>query len=219
MTTDPMVGEPATGEPPGPEATVHIIDDDAAFRASTVFLLDSVGFQSRVYSDGQSFLQALPGGHGCILLDVAMPELSGPDLQAALSDRGFAMPIVFLTGHGDLRSGVRAIRQGAEDFLTKPVAAEELLEAVRRALVRDLVEGRTRDDLATLRQRVARLSEREHEILRHVASGRLNKQIAADLGIALQTVKFHRGNVMTKLDARSLSELVRIAERLGLITP
>lgn len=199
------------------EPVIHIIDDDAAFRASTVFLLDSVGLRSQVYVDGQAFLQSPPEGHGCIILDLAMPGLSGLELQSVLAERGLAMPIVFLTGHGDLRSGVRAIRAGAEDFLTKPVEAEELLEAVRRALARDLVERRAREDLAALRQRVARLTDRETEILRHVAHGPLNKQIAGDLGIALQTVKFHRGNIMTKLDARSLSDLVRMAQRTGII--
>lgn len=203
---------------PAPKVPViHLVDDDAAFRDSTAFLLDSIGLQARVYVDAQSFLQSTPSGHGCIILDLAMPGLSGLDLQGVLAERGFQMPIVFLTGHGDLRSGVRAMRAGAEDFLTKPVEAEELLEAVRRALARDLVESRAREDLADLRQRVARLSDRETEILQHVARGQLNKQIAGDLGIALQTVKFHRGNVMTKLDARSLSELIRIAQRTGII--
>ena len=196
---------------------VHIVDDDAAFRASTAFLLDSVGLAAQVYPDADSFLADPPTGHGCVILDLAMPGRSGLDLQAVLTDRQFRLPIVFLTGHGDLRSGVRAMRGGAEDFLTKPVEADELLDAVRRALARDLAEIRARTDLGDLRQRLAKLSDREVEILRHVAVGRLNKQIAGDLGIALQTVKFHRANIMSKLEAKSLSELVRIAEKVGII--
>ncbi|MGL6211735.1 MAG: response regulator transcription factor [Paracoccaceae bacterium] len=193
------------------------MDDDAAFGSSTAFLLDSVGYKSRLYLSAADFLAAFPTGHGCIILDVAMPGLSGLDLQAVLVERQLQMPIVFLTGHGDLRSGVRAMRGGAEDFLTKPVDADELLDAVRRALDRDEVQTKARNDLSELRQRLARLSEREAEILRHIANGRLNKQVAADLGLALQTVKFHRGNIMSKLEARSLLDLVRIAERTGLI--
>ncbi len=146
-----------------------------------------------------------------------MPGLSGTDLQPILTERSFDMPIIFLTGHGDLRSGVRAIRAGAEDSLTKPVLAQELLDAVQRGLARDLMQAIARHDLAALQQRAARLSDREIEILRHVALGRLNKQVAGDLGIALQTVKFHGANIMAKLEVRSLSDLVRLAQRLGRI--
>jgi FixJ family two-component response regulator len=145
-----------------------------------------------------------------------MPGLSGLDLQEQLQTRGFAMPIVFLTAHGDVRSGVKAVRRGAEDFLTKPVAADELLDAVGRALARDRLHHEARQLDANLRARAARLTVREHEVLRHIIAGRLNKQIAADLDLALQTVKFHRGNIMAKLEARSIADLALMARALDI---
>jgi FixJ family two-component response regulator len=198
------------------EACVHIVDDDASFRASIVFLLESAGLATRTYDSAEAFLQEVPQGPGCILMDLTMPGLSGLELQRELAHRVDVPPIVFLTAFGDVRAGVSAMRAGAEDFLTKPVDAKELLDALSRALSRD---EQQRDALAragSLQQRGERLSAREREVLMHVAAGRLNKQIAFDLNLALQTVKFHRGNVMTKLDASSTAELVLMAAQLGL---
>jgi FixJ family two-component response regulator len=197
--------------------TVHIVDDDDAFRASIAFLLDTAGLASRQYPDAIAFLQALPQGHGCVILDLAMPGLSGLDLQEQLQARSFSMPIVFLTAHGDVRSGVKAVRRGAEDFLTKPVAGSELFDAVQRALARDRSQREAHGEHEDLRARAARLTPREHEVLRHVVGGRLNKQIAADLGLALQTVKFHRANIMTKLDASSVADLALMARALDVV--
>ena len=202
-------------QPAGTEVCIHIVDDDASFRASLVFLLDAVGFTAREYGDAVAFLDNPREGPGCVILDLAMPGLTGLDLQRVLRDQGFDMPIVFLSAHGDLRSGVRAMRAGAEDFLSKPADADELLAAVHRALVRDSEQRTTRALHDALRARVARLSARELEVLRHVISGRLNKQIAFDLGLALQTVKFHRARVMAKLEAASVGDLSHIARVAG----
>lgn len=199
-----------------PVPLVHIVDDDDAFRASIAFLLDTAAMASREYPDASAFLQSLPQGHGCVILDLAMPGLSGLDLQEQLQLQGFTMPIVFLTAHGDVRSGVKAVRRGAEDFLTKPVAAAELLDAVGRALARDLARQQARSVSANLDARARRLTPREYEVLRHVIGGRLNKQIASDLGLALQTIKFHRGNIMTKLEANSVADLALIARALDI---
>jgi FixJ family two-component response regulator len=208
-------GAPDSPERAGADVCIHIVDDDASFRGSLVFLLDAVGLSAREYGDAASFLGNLPDGPGCVILDLAMPGLTGLDLQRVLTGQGFDMPIVFLSAHGDLRSGVRAMRAGAEDFLSKPVDADELLDAVRRALVRDSQQRQTRALHDTLCARVARLSARELEVLRHVISGRLNKQIASDLGLALQTVKFHRAHVMAKLQAASVGDLSHIARVAG----
>jgi FixJ family two-component response regulator len=199
-----------------PVPLVHIVDDDEAFRASIAFLLETAAMASRQYRDGAAFLKALPQGHGCLILDLAMPDLSGLDLQEQLQMRGYTMPIVFLTAYGDVRSGVKAMRRGAEDFLTKPVAADELLDAVGRALARDLAHHQAHTVNAALDARASRLTPREYEVLRHVIAGRLNKQIASDLGLALQTIKFHRGNIMAKLEANSVADLALIARALDI---
>lgn len=214
-------GHDAAGSPgasPCSDACIHIIDDDLSFRASLAFLLDAVGLKTCEYPDAASFLRAMPDGPGCVLLDLAMPEATGLELQRTLAALEFRMPIVFISAHGDLRSGVRAMRAGAEDFLTKPVDCEELLDAVRRALSCDADRRAAILERDELRSRAARLSARETEVLRHVLRGRLNKQIAADLGLALQTVKFHRAHVMSKLEATSVVDLSRIA-RLVDISP
>jgi FixJ family two-component response regulator len=196
--------------------TIHVVDDDAEFRASLAFLLDVVGYRTHGYADAAAFLAASPGGPGCVIVDLAMPGLTGLELQQQMHARGIELPLVFLSAHGDVRSGVQAMRAGAEDFLTKPVDGDELLDAVGRALARDGAQRERRAADDELRARALRLSARETEVLRHVIGGRMNKQIAADLGLALQTVKFHRGRVMTKLDARSVADLALVARAAGL---
>jgi FixJ family two-component response regulator len=203
-----------TSAPP----TVHIVDDDAPFRTAVRRVLDASGYRVALYDSAEQLLANLPAGEaGCILLDVRMPGLSGPQLQERLAELGNRVPIVFLTGHGDIPMSVQAIKAGAEDFLTKPVAREKLVAAVERALARD-VQQRARDgELEALRTRVSRLTPRENEVFTLVVRGKLNKQIAGELGTAERTVKAHRQKVMEKCEAQSLAELVRMAERLGMV--
>jgi len=200
-----------------PTPIVHLVDDEAATRTATARLLSASGFEVRTYANASEFLDGFDGAQpGCLLLDVWMPGLSGLDLQAVLADRDIALPIVFLSGHSEIPDSVRAIQRGALDFLTKPVDPAVLIEAVRRALAQD---GRERADRARrddLRARYERLTPREREVLRHLISGQLNKQAAADLGIAERTIKIHRARVFRKLQSDSMAELVRLAMELGI---
>ncbi|MCZ7563825.1 MAG: response regulator transcription factor [Burkholderiales bacterium] len=199
---------------------VHVVDDDESFRTALMRLLQAAGFEVRGYASAGDFLIAWPGdAAGCVLLDVNMPGPSGLDLQAAFASHGIDLPIVFLTGHGDVPMSVRAMKAGAVDFLTKPVEREPLFKAVREALARD---ARVRDAGGRLRELRAlydRLTPREREVLAGVIAGKLNKQIAADIGAAERTVKAHRAQVLEKLRAGSVAELVRIATELGLVLP
>jgi FixJ family two-component response regulator len=197
--------------------TIHIVDDDDSTRRSLGRLLGGAGYGIALYATAEEFL-AVAGPHlsGCLLLDLRLPGASGLELQDRLAERGCTLPIVFLTGHGDVAASVRALKHGAEDFLQKPVAADDLLAAVSAALARDLVRRRARDDVAELRARAATLTERQRDVWLRVVRGELNKQIAAELGIVERTVKIHRAKAMEKLGAGSSAELARIAERLGL---
>src|ERR1700761_3299489 len=198
--------------------TVHIVDDDAPFRTAVRRVLDASGYRVALYDSAEQLLAKLPAGEpGCILLDVRMPGLSGPQLQERLAELGNRVPIVFLTGHGDIPMSVQAIKAGAEDFLTKPVAREKLVVAVERALTRDAQQRAHDSELDGLRARVSRLTPRESEVFALVVRGKLNKQIAGELGTAERTVKAHRQKVMEKCEAQSLAELVRMAERLGMV--
>ncbi|MBV8510841.1 MAG: response regulator transcription factor [Xanthobacteraceae bacterium] len=198
--------------------TVHIVDDDAPFRTAVRRVLDASGYRVALYDSAEQLLAKLPAGEpGCILLDVRMPGLSGPQLQERLAELGNRVPIVFLTGHGDIPMSVQAIKAGAEDFLTKPVAREKLVAAVERALTRDAQQRAHDSELDGLRARVSRLTPRESEVFALVVRGKLNKQIAGELGTAERTVKAHRQKVMEKCEAQSLAELVRMAERLGMV--
>jgi FixJ family two-component response regulator len=198
--------------------TVHIVDDDAPFRTAVRRVLDASGYRVALYDSAEQLLANLPTGEpGCILLDVRMPGLSGPQLQERLAELGNRVPIVFLTGHGDIPMSVQAIKAGAEDFLTKPVAREKLVAAVERALARDVQQRAHDGELEALRTRVSRLTPRENEVFTLVVRGKLNKQIAGELGTAERTVKAHRQKVMEKCEAQSLAELVRMAERLGMV--
>jgi FixJ family two-component response regulator len=200
-------------------ATVHIVDDDPSFRASTGRLLQACGYAVALHESGEALLAQLPkdAGSSCILLDVRIPELSGPELQARLNDLGSHLPIVFLTGHGDISTAVQVIKAGAEDLLTKPVAKDTLLDAIERAIARGRVRQEADDKLEGLRRLVSGLTPRERQVFERVARGGLNKQIAYELGTTERTIKAHRHNLMEKLGVGSLGELVLIAERLGML--
>ena len=202
-----------------PPPIVHVVDDDAAFRAAIARLLGASGYQVVLYGSASELLEKLPGGEaGCILLDVKMSGLNGPQLQERLGELGHRLPIVFLTGYGDVPTSVRAIKAGAEDFLTKPVLKKELLAAIERALnhCREMRDHDSR--IAALRSLVARLTPRESEVFALVVRGMLNKQIAHKLGAAERTIKAHRQQVMEKCEVQTLAELVLIAERLGILS-
>jgi len=198
-------------------SVVHVVDDDASMRRSLARLLTGAGFQVALHATAEELLAvAGPKLTGCLLLDLRLPGASGLELQERLAERGCVAPIVFLTGHGDVAAGVRAMKNGAVDFLQKPVAADELFAAVRAALEREAAARAGGEELAELRALAATLSERQRDVWRRVAAGQLNKQIAYDLGLVERTVKLHRAKAMEKLRARSTADLVRIAERLGL---
>ncbi len=199
-------------------AVIHVVDDDASFRNAVGRMLRASGYQVALYQSADQLLQTLPTpARGCILLDVRMPGVSGPQLQETLAGMGYAMPIVFMTGHGDLPTSVRAIKAGAEDFLAKPVPKETLLEAIERALKRYDENHERSIRLQVLRDLVATLTPREKEVFGLVVRGKLNKQIAHELGTSERTIKAHRHSIMEKLKVRSLAELVSMAERLGML--
>jgi FixJ family two-component response regulator len=199
-----------------PSARVFLVDDEPGMLKSLTRLLRAEGFTVVAFPTAEAFLGAYqPSEVGCLVLDVAMPGIDGLELQRQLSREGIMLPIVFLTGHGDIPMSVRAIKAGAIDFLTKPVNDTELLRAVRAALQRAEEQRVFVTETAALRERLARLTPREQEVLEHVISGKLNKQIAADLGTGEQNIKIHRGRMMEKMGVQSVAELVRLAERLG----
>ena len=201
----------------GPNPTIFIIDDDSSMRRALSYLLQSAGYKVETYSSAEKFLQREPyDGVGCILLDVRMPGLSGMDLQEKLMRPDYMMPIIFLTGHGELSMGVHAMKKGAVDFLTKPCDDEQLLAAVNRAIEKDMQARGSYKEKQEIRRRIDLLTPRENEILRYVVAGMLNKQIAAKLGIAEPTVKIHRGRIMEKLRAESVADLVRMAGKAGI---
>jgi len=200
-----------------PGSIVHVVDDDEDARKATARLLTVAGFEARTYASARQFLGAIePESTGCIILDVRLPDHNGLELQATLAGRGVALPIVFVTGHGEIPDSVRAIQRGAVDFLTKPVDGEVLLEAVRRALARDESARAERVRQEGLRRRYERLTPREREVFVHLIGGQLNKQVAADLGITERTIKLHRANVLEKLEVGSMAELARLAIELGI---
>lgn len=200
------------------EELVHIVDDDPSVLRALERLLRAAGYSSRTYSSATEFLQAeRPEGPSCLVLDVDMPEMTGLDLQAELNAKGKDLPIIFITGYGDIPTSVRAMKAGAVDFLPKPFTDEQLLEAVETALRRDATNRNERQKRRALEERLERLTKREQQVMALVVTGRLNKQIATELGIKEKTVKIHRGRVMDKLEVGSLAELVRLATRAGLV--
>jgi FixJ family two-component response regulator len=200
-------------------AIIHVVDDDASFRSSMSRLLQASGYRTEVYESGNAFLDKLPVGEaGCILLDLRMSGLQGFELQELLAKAGNVLPIIFLTAHGDIGAGVKAIKAGAEDFLPKPVSREALFECVERALARNTQQRQQLDRLKVMRGLVASLTPRETEVFALIVRGKLNKQIAHELGTTVRTIKAHRQAVMEKLDVRSFAEAVSMAERLGMLT-
>jgi FixJ family two-component response regulator len=199
------------------EPVVYVIDDDPSMRSSIEDLLQSVGLEVHAFASVQEYLEAArPSTPACIVLDVRLPGQSGLDFQRQVSGTPMALPIVFITGHGDVPMSVRAMKQGAVEFLTKPFRDQDLLDAIQAALDRDRTRRAGEAALLELRERLACLTPREAEVLRLVVRGLANKQIAGDLGLSEATVKMHRGQVMRKMGAASIVELVHLAERLGI---
>ena len=198
---------------------IHIVDDDASFRAALERRLRKGGYDVAQYSSAQELLDRLPdeGATGCILIDVRIPGLSGPELKARLTELGSTLPIIFLTGYPDVRMIVKAVKAGAEDFLIKPVASEQLLGAIARAIAHHEQLRDERSTRTTLRARVGTLIPRKHQVFELVVQGKMNKQIARLLGTSERTIKAHRHRIMDKMCVQSLAELVAIAERLGVL--
>ncbi|HET8700097.1 MAG TPA: response regulator [Nitrococcus sp.] len=195
------------------QGTVYVVDDSVEVRESLTVLLRSRGLQSACFPDAPAFLNACPpSASGCLIVDVRMPGLSGLDLQQQLHDRGYTLPVIVITGHGDVPMAVRALKAGALDFIEKPFASSSLIPLINEALVLDARLRARRCEEATLRARLALLAPREREILRQIVNGRYNKVIAADLGVSVSTVETHRKKIMEKLHANSLYDLVRMAE-------
>jgi FixJ family two-component response regulator len=202
---------------PESDSTVLVIEDNPAFRASLAELLESVGLNARLFESVPDFIKASrPNGPTCLVLDVRLPGRSGLDLQRELVATDVRIPIIFITGHGDIPMTVQAMKGGAIEFLTKPFRDQDLIDAIQVGLARDRVRRENEKELGALKTRFESLTQRQREIMTHVVRGRLSKQIAGDLGLSEVTVKIHRMNVMRKMNVRSLPELGRVADRLGL---
>jgi RNA polymerase sigma factor (sigma-70 family) len=201
------------------QGCVHIVDDDASFRTAMERRLKLAGYEVATYASAEHLLDRLPSESvpGCILLDVRIPGLSGPELQERLSELGSTLPIIFLTGYPDIRTTVRTIRAGAEDFLTKPVPSDQLLQAVERAFARHNAVRSLKSTLDVVRSHIAALTPRERQVFELIIRGKTNKQVANALGATERTIKAHRHRVMEKMQVQSLAELVSLAERVGVL--
>jgi FixJ family two-component response regulator len=199
--------------------TIHVVDDDASFRKAAERRLKKAGYDVVTYADAGQLLDRLPDESqpGCILLDVRIPGLSGPELQRRLSELGLTLPIIFLTGYADVRTTVQTIKAGAEDYLTKPIASERLLQAIEQAIAHQKLLRGSRNKLDALRSQIGLLTPRERQVFELVVRGKINKQIAVQLGATERTIKAHRHRVMEKMQVQSLAELVSIAERAGIL--
>jgi FixJ family two-component response regulator len=199
-----------------PAPIVYVVDDDPVVLRALERLLESAGFEVAAFPSAREFLERHDqAAAGCLLLDLAMPGLNGLELQAMLEQRASHLPVVFLTGHGDIAASVRAMKQGASDFLTKPVDDALLIATIRDALARDRAQRASRVELESITQRLATLTERERQVLELIVAGKLNKEIAAELGTVEKTIKFHRANLMHKMGVRVVADLVKLAERAG----
>ena len=202
---------------PGTQPIVYVVDDEASLRDALKSLLRSVGLRVEAFGSGADFLKAkLSDVAACLVLDVRLPGVSGLDFQSELAKAGIHIPIIFITGHGDIPMTVRAMKAGAVEFLTKPFRDQDLLDAVQIALERDRARRKQDESVREVRARFEALTPREQEVIGFVTAGLMNKQIAAELGVSEITVKVHRGNVMKKMSARSLADLVRMADTLGI---
>ena len=203
-----------------PQSIVFVVDDDASVRDALVNLLRSVGLRSQVFGSASELLSSkLPDVPSCLVLDIRLPGLSGLDFQAVLANANIHMPIIFMTGHGDIPMSVRAMKAGAVDFLSKPFRDQDMLDAVATAIERDRKRRESAQGRAELRGRFGALTAREREVMAFVTAGLMNKQIAAEMGVSEITVKIHRGHAMKKMGARSLADLVRMAEALEIRRP
>jgi FixJ family two-component response regulator len=198
------------------EPMVFLVDDDPLFRRSTERLIRTAGLNVQPFSSARDFLESpRPEGPACLVLDVRMPGLSGMDLQRELAQSGFHIPIIFITGHGDIPMSVRAMKAGAVEFLTKPFRSRVLLDAIRAAIERDRSALQKQSETRELRERYEQLTPREREVMTLVAKGLLNKQVAGELSTTEATIKFHRAHIMQKMRADSLADLIQMAEKLG----
>ena len=198
------------------QAVVFVVDDDESMRRSLATLLRSVGLDARVFASPQEFMEAKrPDAPGCLVLDVRLPGMSGLAFQQQLAKAAIGLPIIFITGHGDVPMSVRAMKAGAVEFLTKPFDDQVLLDAIHGAVERDRIRRGQATQLADVQARYRALTEREREVFKQVVAGRLNKQIAAELGLSVVTIKVHRGQLMRKMAAKSIVDLVRMADQLG----
>lgn len=199
------------------EAVVYVVDDDDAVRDSLGMLIDTVGYECEVFASAADFLQKFePGRHGCLVADIRMPVMSGLDLQAELNKRKVHLPLVFISGHGDVPMAVEAMKAGALDFLQKPFRDQELLDRINQALSEDQDSREMDETVGNIKERMETLTPRERQVMDRVVTGAANKVMAFDLGVSQRTVEIHRARVMQKMGVRSLAELVRMASRVGL---